>query len=624
MSGQTVVERILGTAASIRVKLCLSKPYSSAKLYQALYFNYDDEHKVLFDFDMACTINEHDEITLIALDKTIRLEASLKKDKGDSPQERCNLRLDSVLVDTAADFLTATLTVIGIPYHWSLIQVAPQSSYRQPLHLTQQSLLENGWTMSHLARELRKVDSQEVWLAIAIPEEAIESRAAIAMMGTELHLAKHEQGAYGKKRGPADQGLLTKTQQEKAIALKQEVFVAPKACEVTFDDWPDKAHLVDLKYRSHFGSLILAIEMAFINSRSEHCQHVLSSLAVLHSPGTNLPNLLSTNDIIGLNPQVHRFFDDHQWFLNPLGRGSWTWVSTKRAVPLSMKYLLQGGSRSNRGIEEHLARTSKLAAPMMASVCKIVLHELATDDLRRSFRKAAASKPGERSSPRTSTIASSEASKSRSRLSSGHDDSFDPWSDPFGGPSSTSEDHHQEQGEGASNVGQTTRGHAGAIQASSSTRAESEFEIPTSSTRVDSDLIEPKEAEEDLADKEQQELDRHVFNEWWIHNGGKLGTTAERRAAVIIQSVATLATSSPSQQLDSPLGSLARVREFLDLDMLSGNELERVGTSGEELEKALGEIVGGEEGYQNLVDDQTSAAFYAGYLTIVGRVRGQM
>lgn len=124
--------------------------------------------------------------------------------------------------------------------------------------------------------------------------------------------------------------------------------------------------------------------------------NVRLSLSQLHTPGPSDPQeQLLENDGIHLNPQAHRFFDAHEWFLKPLGRGSWCWISQRCSMPLSMAWQLERPDYSNE-VQKTLERRPIIAAPMLASVSKILLFTLGTAQLKKSFRRAAGKTVGSR------------------------------------------------------------------------------------------------------------------------------------------------------------------------------------------------------------------------------------
>lgn len=239
------------------------------------------------------------------------------------------------------------------------------------------------------------------------------------------------------------------------------------------------------------------------------------------------------NDIVYLNPQLYASFDDCYWFLSPLGEGRWTWISNRDPLPISMVWNTERDSPFE-ALHKELRRRPTKAAPMMASACKIVMSAFATQVLNDSYEELAAPfiADMQKSLPTTPTRStkrspenSNEGPKKKSRQSSQAGPSN--WPSP-GRQSSSSQPHR------SSSVGQA--------RPSSQSGAREQLELrASSSTKIDSDPFEPKE-DLDLLPISQDVLAKYSFEDWWIEQGGRLGTASKRRVASLVRKVASAPT----------------------------------------------------------------------------------
>ena len=119
-----------------------------------------------------------------------------------------------------------------------------------------------------------------------------------------------------------------------------------------------------------------------------------------------------------------------------------------------------------------------------------------------------------------------------------------------------------------------------------------------------------EEAEEDQA-REEEEEERLDFDQLWIETLGRVGTTQERQAALILEKVGNATLARQNVEPLGPRESFQRVANIQRLDVLDVEEYEALGIVGERegLATCLREV-GNDEKYQELLRDRFASMFY--------------
>lgn len=88
----------------------------------------------------------------------------------------------------------------------------------------------------------------------------------------------------------------------------------------------------------YFKTVLQALERSFQQSKQEldlYFGTIQSSLELLDVNRHGALKITAPNNIVYLNPQVHTFFDVGYSLISPLGEGSWCWLSSRQALPMS-------------------------------------------------------------------------------------------------------------------------------------------------------------------------------------------------------------------------------------------------------------------------------------------------